>query len=489
MAAESPELVNKLSSEPSVSETPKISRKKKSFKSENGLASNESSNLPAEISVGSINGDESGSGKFEFESVIQKRIRNLQKRKQKLDKYEEQAATPDAAKLNADQLAALKVKDQVIYPLKELEELLKVYKTAAEDQAKERAKEEAKMAKDYQEAITTARDEAINAAKDTIRVLVKFLHVASWKRQIPSEEGSKLENAAFESLLNLIYGGDDNSVDAVEKLGSGSEDIITIESGNTTEGLSFKTVKELSLKGAEELYAKAQEVESQGSRAYSESVEKLDIAEELDDLEPLNTVIRIPKGGIQFLNESELDLEEIGAPVPSAPPPQTLVTEFPQLNETAPPIQTYTSELSTIAVGDTERTEDHFDNVYTESTLSNITQPVTAEPVWEQNETPVTVEVKLTEVNTNAGSPVANSNKANNRSRNQRQRNGKGNFNINNSSNSINNSNNNSNSNSYNHSVNNENGERRNNGRGYYRNRSRGSQQQQPRRQQTQSVA
>ncbi|KAK9476278.1 hypothetical protein V1514DRAFT_337382 [Lipomyces japonicus] len=272
---------------------------------------------------------------------ISKRIRNLQKRKQRLDKIEEQAGSSDAAKLNADQLEALKSKDQVIAPLKELEELLKSFKVYDEEGQNRKAIEQKNKAAEIKVAVAKARTQAFLEARENIAVLVKFLHVASWKRQFDSTVSSETESTTFETLLGLIYGGDDAAVDAIEKLTTGSDELVG-ENVTEQKALSYSKIKQISVESIDELYAKYQESEAKDASFAAietdqhdilirKSADDVDHDDDDDDNDGLinNNVIKVPKGGIQFLNESELE------PVP---PPEATTFDFAKSPATIPAV-------------------------------------------------------------------------------------------------------------------------------------------------------
>ncbi|KAK9237475.1 hypothetical protein V1525DRAFT_403704 [Lipomyces kononenkoae] len=329
--------------------------------------------------------------------IVQKRVRNLQKRKQRLDKYEEQAATPDAAKLNQDQVAALKSKDQVVYPLKELEELTKSFKIIDEEQQQQKLKEtkshnaqaQKQKIKDSEShaaevlaAADKAKKEALAEARERISVLVKFLHVASWKRQFASTAASEAESAAFESLLSLIYAGDDAAVEAVYKLSDGADELVD-EEATTQRSLTFETIRQLSLESLDELYSRVQEATPAGSVDDNIVIAKTDVEDDDDDKEPISSVVKIPRGGISFLNESELDQEDETSPV--APPPQTIADEVSTEVPARPPPASQVDDDHANYAGATEWAENQPPAV-----LPTEPAVATAEPVWEQSVAPDT---------------------------------------------------------------------------------------------------
>ena len=69
-----------------------------------------------------------------------------------------------------------------------------------------------------------AKAEAKKESKDNLLILSKFLRAAAAKRQ-GGDEASP-ENRAFEGALLLVYGGEIGAVTAMEKLISGSEELV-----------------------------------------------------------------------------------------------------------------------------------------------------------------------------------------------------------------------------------------------------------------------
>ncbi|KAK7203603.1 hypothetical protein BZA70DRAFT_69568 [Myxozyma melibiosi] len=366
--------------------------------------------------------------------TVQKRVRNLQKRKLKLDKYEEQAATPDALKLNADQLLALKQKDQVIFPLKELDDLTKSFKIF-DDEAKTSKLAAAHARKsEIASAVAQAKQAAKAEERERIRVLVKFLHAASWKRQFPSKDSSPAELSAFENLLALIYAGDEAAVDAVEKLAGGADELVAAgeEVATAENSLTFAQVKQLSLDQVDEVVddetsAEQSKIETADVPAKEEEIvlpaapalltptppETIVVAATLpDDDEDENTppaikMIKVPVRRHEdiFLNESELEAEELlpaaddteTDAIPSLPPLQTATSAWaplPQQNGIPPPAQTQIddSHANTAAIVEwdepvSEQQDAPLDWAASSPppmTASVATPVAAAEPVWEK---------------------------------------------------------------------------------------------------------
>ncbi len=74
-----------------------------------------------------------------------------------------------------------------------------------------------------------AKAEGENQSKDNLLVLSKFLRAAAAKRQGGDENSP--ENRAFEGALLLVYGGELGAVTAMEKLISGSDEMVPTVDG------------------------------------------------------------------------------------------------------------------------------------------------------------------------------------------------------------------------------------------------------------------
>jgi hypothetical protein len=189
-------------------------------------------------------------GNDELFEYLQKRIRNLTKRKQRLDKYQEMADDPQAkGQLNADQLHALNNKESVEAPLKDLTELLALYKSQqAKDEKKARAKQ-AQHQKEMEKRVQAAKEEGVELGTDKLNLTIKFLRAASFKRQLINEI-PKEESAGFEYLLQLVYNGDETSLKAIESLYNG-DDIPVAE--NT---ITYSQIKKIAQTPPEKFFEK-----------------------------------------------------------------------------------------------------------------------------------------------------------------------------------------------------------------------------------------
>jgi hypothetical protein len=186
----------------------------------------------------------------EFLDHVQKRIRNLQKRKQKLDKYQEiaDAADKTVPSLNADQLAALANKDSVEAPLKELNDVLVMYRQqlvirATQDKVREAEIEALKNA-----AAESAKQEGLAIGQEKLSLTVKFLRAASFQRQLVAQTPAE-ENTAVEKLLQIVYTGDASSLEALDKLYEGAHEMVEENTVN------YERVKEIALTAPEKFFA------------------------------------------------------------------------------------------------------------------------------------------------------------------------------------------------------------------------------------------
>lgn len=187
------------------------------------------------------------------------------------------------------------------YPLKEFEELAKSFKTFDSELKKQQYIE-------TKSKIETAREEGFQRGLEHVRTLVKFLYAASWRRQNNSStEGIEaLENAAFETLLGMVYIGDEVAVEAVKKLASGSlESVEKSEEG----AISYAKIKELSSCLDNMYFEPTDEVEAVEITEYDDNFNQKQSEEAKEDKEEqISEVVKIPSGGIKFLNDSELGI-------------------------------------------------------------------------------------------------------------------------------------------------------------------------------------
>ncbi|CAN6644617.1 hypothetical protein TRVA0_020S02080 [Trichomonascus vanleenenianus] len=195
---------------------------------------------------------------------LQKRIRNLQKRKGKLDKYQELLDLGDAKSLNADQVSALKSREAVDAPLKDLEETLGQYNKHLAAAKQEKEREAIEQEKEVQKRLEQAKQEGIAIGTEKLSLLVKFLRAASFKRQF-SDKVSAEESSGLETLLQVVYGGDEVSLAAIEKLYNGEEEPVTEDS------IKYSEIKEIALTPVEKWFGNDEEEEEAEDQKEEES--------------------------------------------------------------------------------------------------------------------------------------------------------------------------------------------------------------------------
>ena len=144
-------------------------------------------------------------------------------------------------KINQDQKAQAQKKPALQASLAQLEEQIEQYKKFDEDYQKRMAAEKIALESAHQDemeavrstTIAAAKAEAQQEAKDNLLILSKFLRAAASKRQDGDETAA--ENRAFEGALLLVYGGDANAVQAMERLIDGSEENVPATDGTVLE--------------------------------------------------------------------------------------------------------------------------------------------------------------------------------------------------------------------------------------------------------------
>ena len=78
-----------------------------------------------------------------------------------------------------------------------------------------------------------AQAESTKQSKEDLLILSKFLRAAAAKSQGGDETSP--ENRAFEGALLLVYGGEASAVTAMEKLISGSDEVVPTVDGTLSE--------------------------------------------------------------------------------------------------------------------------------------------------------------------------------------------------------------------------------------------------------------
>lgn len=245
-----------------------------------------------------------------------KRIRNLQKRKLRIDKISEIAETQ---KLNADQIAALENRDYVEGLLKELTEALEVNKNERQKIKEAETAKYAALINSFSELLVQAKELGVSQGQEKISTLLKFLRAASIKRQQASLDLSVTpQSAGFEALLQLVYNGDDSSLAAVNNLFDGVDELVAEDT------VSYKAILDVS-RLPEDVILAGGDVEAQTE----EAAENEASAEERSGAESKQAAETSTQSSVKisFLQESELDEDSTSAPATSAPAAAT--TEQP----------------------------------------------------------------------------------------------------------------------------------------------------------------
>ena len=135
-------------------------------------------------------------------------------------------------KINADQKTQAQKKPSLQASLAQFEDQLSQYKQFDEEYQKRIAVEKSTLEASHKDELeklraatnAEARAEAKIESKEHVVILSKFLRAAAAKRQGGDETSP--ENRAFEGALLLVYGGEVSAVTAMEKLISGSDELV-----------------------------------------------------------------------------------------------------------------------------------------------------------------------------------------------------------------------------------------------------------------------
>lgn len=202
----------------------------------------------------------------ELNEYVQRRLKKLEKRRQRVEEYEriynESIELGKPPKLNEDQIRAIQSKNLIVPVLKELKDVQSLYETV-ESKRKDKEQEKSLLEEArLQKRLAQAREEGMKAGlmegQMQTRCIVEFLRAAALKRQLLNETPAN-ETLAFEAVLTQLYRGDDTSISAVEKMYNRSEEQV-----NDTSSMTYKQVRGLIEKA---LYGKKQSSESTESIA------------------------------------------------------------------------------------------------------------------------------------------------------------------------------------------------------------------------------
>ncbi|CCG80572.1 Uncharacterized protein TAPDE_000084 [Taphrina deformans PYCC 5710] len=263
-----------------------------------------------------------------FIEPVQKRIRNYLKKKQKIDQLTERANDPaEKGKLNRDQLEQLSKKDQILAPLKELQNLAEQFSEIQVEHNTTLQNEASEAKKTSSAAVKSAKNEGLEEGKKILSSLISFLGYASVLRANPTDD--KDYNDANERLLSLVYLGGVASLDAAQNLYMGSSETVD----DTT--ITFKQIHDAILEqGSGSALQSGSEAVTDNPEAANEtgeSEQQYSGTNFVSLSELANQTSTIGSAGISFLNESEIEgthLQESTGVVldsaPSAAPEQTI---------------------------------------------------------------------------------------------------------------------------------------------------------------------
>ncbi|KAF5101174.1 hypothetical protein D0Z03_000648 [Geotrichum reessii] len=238
--------------------------------------------------------DESAPSADALSEFLHKRIRNVQKRKARIDRISE---IEDPKKLNADQVEALKHKDHVDALLKELTDALTVHEAQREQEAVARVRATEHTNTLVRTALRDARRAGQVAGMDRVRTLVKFLRAASIKRQL--QPVVTPQSAAFEALLQMVYMGDESAVAAVERLHLGVDKLVAEDT------VSYRIVRDVSFMSEEDLLDGKDLVESKDASTAAPAA--VEVSQDTALAEEEHATEDEAAAKLSFIQQSEID--------------------------------------------------------------------------------------------------------------------------------------------------------------------------------------
>ncbi|ODQ65185.1 hypothetical protein NADFUDRAFT_51780 [Nadsonia fulvescens var. elongata DSM 6958] len=176
-------------------------------------------------------------------SYIGKRMRNLRKKKEKLDKYQSIADGEEKGILNDDQKSALLNKEGVTIPIVDLEKLSALYNTQTGIWKAELDQEKLKYQEKLDQQAILIKQQVEEKAKEKLDYLLKFLRAASYRRDLSSS--SEIANnidSSFEHLLTVVYEADESSHLAIDSLYRGSSEVVF---DKVADPVTYNTVKDM----------------------------------------------------------------------------------------------------------------------------------------------------------------------------------------------------------------------------------------------------
>ena len=217
----------------------KSSKKKKAKAEANGRDRTASASVPAAPpKENSSHEDVEDMKEHPYVKELSKQVRNTNKKlsgMQKIDAIVE--SNPGVSigdlvkqkKLNADQQAALRKKPQLQAQLTQLEEQIVQYRKFESDWQAQLQKQKEGLIAHHTEEIEKVKAQAASESvsadqgelRNTLLVFTQFLRCAAAKRH--EEDDDSDLNRAFEGALLLVYGGDEQAVDAAINITGGAD--------------------------------------------------------------------------------------------------------------------------------------------------------------------------------------------------------------------------------------------------------------------------
>ncbi|BFZ60986.1 hypothetical protein YB2330_002043 [Saitoella coloradoensis] len=272
--------------------------------------------IPEELQLEDFQIPEEDSIANPYAEAVQKRIRVLRKKQERIEKYEQQKAEGKVA-LNADQIALINSKEAVTTALTELSSLIEPFTNFTKESQSTNRDRLRSLQRAAANAVVKAREQGREEGRKDVLVLVRFLRTASYVRVNP--RGSDAENDASEAVLGMVYEGNEESCEIVRKIASESTETIP-ESSVTYAQLKAIVDEVMAPEPEPESEVAEQLAEAQGQQMTPEEDHKAETGSARSESSSIAHEAVVPSGGISFLNESEIGAHqphEDPVPVPS----------------------------------------------------------------------------------------------------------------------------------------------------------------------------
>ncbi|ODQ53146.1 hypothetical protein SAICODRAFT_25242 [Saitoella complicata NRRL Y-17804] len=258
--------------------------------------------IPEELQLEDFQIPEEDSTASPYAEAVQKRIRVLRKKQERIEKYEQQKAEGKVA-LNADQIALINSKEAVTTALAELSSLIEPFTTFTKESQSTNRDRLRSVQRAVANAVVKAREQGREEGRKDVLVLVRFLRTASYVRVNP--RGSDAENDASEAVLGMVYEGNEESCEIVRKIASESTEAIP-ESSVTYAQLKAIVDEVMAPEPEPESEVAEQLTEAQGQQMTPEEDHKAETGSVCSESSSIAHEAVVPSGGISFLNESEI---------------------------------------------------------------------------------------------------------------------------------------------------------------------------------------